>query len=278
MAADDLAPPDAGQGFQLVSPSSISIQPGGEGFYCYYKDVPATGDVNAGGFRSWMTPRSSHHFITYLVAPGGIRQPDGSLQQCTFGSGQWIYATSQSGLVIGMDMPAGVGLPLVSGAQLLMNMHLINTGDSAASPVVKLNVLYAANIQYKAGAMTSFNTQINVPPGGTQTVRGTCTPAAGSNFFLMTTHTHRWATAADVDYVSGGQTTNIVHTTDYESPGTHLWQAPNFLTTKPGDTFNYSCAYRNMESFAITVGETASRNEMCMAIGYYFPQGTAPCR
>src|SRR5262249_42951017 len=158
---------------------------------------------------------------------------------------------------VGMDLPATVGLPLATSAQLVMNMHLINTGDSPTTPVVKLNVLYGKDIQYKAGAMISFNTQINVPPNGTQTVHGTCTPPAGSNFFLMSTHTHRWATSADVNYVSGGQTTNIVHTSDYENPGTHVWQAPNFLTTKAGDTFTYSCAYKNTDTFAVTVGETA---------------------
>jgi hypothetical protein len=275
---DDLAAPDAAQGFQLVSPSSITVDPGAEGFYCFYKNVPATTEVDVGGFRSYMTKGSSHHFITYLTGTtGSAKQPDGTLQQCGFGSGQWVYATSQSGLVIGMDMPATVGLPLPVGSQLMMNMHFFNTGDATATPVVKLNVLYASSIQYKAAAMYSFNTQINVPPGGTQTVKGTCTAPAGSNFFLMSTHTHKWATAADVNYVSGGQSTNIVHTTDYENPGTHVWQAPNFLTTKAGDTFTYSCAYQNNETFAITVGETASRNEMCMAIGYYFPAGSANC-
>jgi hypothetical protein len=112
---------------------------------------------------------------------------------------------------------------------------------------------------------------------GTQTVRGTCKPPTNSNFFLLTTHTHKYATAADVNYVSSGQTTNLVHTTDWESPGTHVWQSPNFLTTKDGDTFTYSCAYQNPNSFAVTVGETPARNEMCMAIGYFFPQGTASC-
>ncbi|HVU03012.1 MAG TPA: hypothetical protein VHC69_33900 [Polyangiaceae bacterium] len=277
-AADDLAPPDAAQGFQLVSPSSITVQPGAEAFYCFYKNVPATTEVSVGGYRSYMTKGSSHHFITYLTGGNGsTTQPDGTLQQCGFGAGQWVYATSQSGLIVGMDMPATVGLPLPVGSQLMMNMHFFNVGDAVSNPVVKLNVLYANDVQYKAGAMVSFNTQINVPPGGTQTVGGTCSAPAGSNFFLMSTHTHKWATSADVNYVSGGQTTNIVHTTDYENPGTHVWQAPNFLTTKSGDTFTYSCSYQNDENFAITVGETASRNEMCMAIGYYFPAGSAPC-
>ena len=281
--ASDLSPPDASKGFQLVSPSSVVLKPGEEQFLCYYKNIPSGTDVNVSGFRSWMTKGSSHHFITYLVgaSSGGIgglgKQADGTLVSCGGAAGQWVYATSQSGLEVGMDMPDTVGLPMPASSQLVMNMHFVNTTETPQSPVVKLNVLYGTNIKYKAAAMISFNTQIAVPPGGTQTVRGTCTPPAGSNFFVMSTHTHKWATAADVNYVSGGQTTNIVHTTNYEQPGTHVWTAPNFLTTKAGDTFTYSCAYQNNESFTITVGETAQKNEMCMAIGYYFPAGNASC-
>ena len=145
------------------------------------------------------------------------------------------------------------------------------TGDQPISPVVKLNVYYAQNVKYKAGSMASFNTGINVPPMGTQTVKGTCTPPAGSNFFLLTTHTHKFATSADITYNSGGQSMPLVHTTDWENPGTHTWQAPNFLTTKAGDTFTYSCSYQNPLNIPVTVGETAAKNEMCMAIGYFFP-------
>jgi hypothetical protein len=108
----------------------------------------------------------------------------------------------------------------------------------------------------------------------------------------MSTHTHKHATAAWIEYIHGGQTTEIVHTgptttypadqepnsgTDYEHPGVGLWTAPNFLTVQSGDTFAYHCAYSNTASTPVTVGETAASNEMCMVVAYYFPQGTATC-
>jgi hypothetical protein len=80
-----------------------------------------------------------------------------------------------------------------------------------------------------------------------------------------------------VNYVSGGQTTNIVDTTDWEHPDVAVWDAPNFLTAKPGDTFTYSCSYVNPGSSAVTVGDTAASNEMCMAIGYFFPAASWNC-
>jgi hypothetical protein len=161
-------------------------------------------------------------------------------------------------------------------------MHFINTGTAPISPTLKLNVLYAKNVQYQAGTMVSFNVGIAVPPAtsagpGTQTVRGTCTAPVGSHFFALTSHTHKHATVTNVNYVTGGESENVVHTTDWESPDVGLFYAPNFLTTKAGDTFTYSCSYSNTTSSTVYVGETAATNEMCMAIGYYFPAGDASC-
>jgi hypothetical protein len=282
----DLPPPAPGQGFQIATPAgAIAVQPGQESFLCYYKTLPNTAELDVGTMQSWMTPGSSHHFIAYQITGGvgATPQADGTLIPCAFGGGTWMYATSLPGEIIELKMPDGVGLPLPASTQVMLNMHFINPGTTTAYPQVKMNFIAAPNVQYKAAAMVSFNTSIDVPPAtangpGTQTVGGTCTAPVGSKFFDMTTHTHKHAVSADVNYVSGGQTTNIVHTTDWEHPDVGLWNAPDFLTVRAGDSFTYSCSYTNTGSTAVTVGETAASNEMCMAIGYYFPAGNASCR
>jgi hypothetical protein len=287
MPGNDLAPPPAAQGFQIASPNTIMVQPGQESFLCYYRTLPNSAEVDIGTFQSWMTTGSSHHFIAYEVgqggAGGGTKQADGTLLNCPFGGGTWIYATSLPGQIVEMKMPSGVGLPMPASTQIMLNMHFINPGSATVSPQVKMNVLYTSNIQYKAASMTSFNTQINVPAAtasgpGTQTVHGTCNAPAGSNFFIVTTHTHKHATLAEVNYVSGGQSQNLVHTTDWQNPDVRMWNSPSFLTLQAGDSFTYSCSYSNNGSSAIVVGDTAASNEMCMLIGYYFPAATTSCQ
>jgi hypothetical protein len=284
----DLAAPASGQGYQIATPvNGITVQPGQESFLCYYKDLPNTSTVNIGSYQSYMTPGSSHHFITYEVGSGSAggfgSEPDGTLVSCQFGGGTWMYATSLAGQIIEMKMPDGVGLPLNAGTQVMLNMHFINPGSTAANPQVKLNLNTVENITYKAAAMYSFNTSIDVPAAtalgpGTQTVSGTCTAPVGSNFFVMTTHTHKYATVTKVNYLHDGQTYNIVDTTDWEHPDVGVWDAPNFLTVQPGDSFTYSCSYSNSTSTPVLVGDTAATNEMCMEIGYYFPAGSASCQ
>ena len=278
--ADDLPAPAAADGFQFVLQSGqVTIQPNQEAYYCYYKTIPGNAAIEVGAFQSWMSKGASHHFITYAGSGGS---PDGTVAQCAGAAGQWVYATSVSGQIIELKMPDTVGLKMSANEQFILNMHFINPGTTPISPTLKLNVLFAKNVQYQAGTMISFNAGINIPGGtasapGMQTVRGTCSAPAGSKFFAITTHTHKHATVTDVNYVSGGQTTNIVHTTDWEAPDVGLWYGPDFLTVKQGDSFSYSCTYANSGSTPVTVGEFAATNEMCMAIGYYFPAGGAAC-
>jgi len=290
VGATDLAAPPASVGVQYATmPGAYQVAPGQEIFPNFCVTVPSA--IQVGGFQSWMSEGSSHHFILYkggTVAAGAA---------CTLGANDWMYASSTPGQVITENFPPNVGLAIPASTQIILNMHFINPGSTTLTPQIKVNLLYATNVKYEAGTMASFNTSINIPAAtasgpGMQTVSGTCTPTAGSNFFTMSTHTHKHATAAWVDYVHNGVTTEIVHTgtettypadqevgsgVDWEHPGVGLWVTPNFLTTVAGDTFVYHCAYTNTQSNAVTVGETAANNEMCMAIGYYFPASSVPC-
>ncbi|MGH7438175.1 MAG: hypothetical protein ACRENE_21025 [Polyangiaceae bacterium] len=271
----DLAAPAAADGFQIVlPPGSVTMQPGQEAYYCYDKVIPGGQAVQVGAFQSWMTSGASHHFITYAGSgtDGALSGGAANTGLACNPQGNWVYATSTPGQVIELKFPAGVGLPFPANQILILNMHFINPGSAAVQPEVKLNVLYAKNVQYTAGAMVSFNSGIYVAPGATQTLTGTCTPPVGSKFFAYTTHAHKHATELDVNYVSGGVTTNIVKSPMWDSPDVALWNAPNFLTIKSGDKLTYSCAYSNVGGgTAVTLGETAATNEMCMSIGYYFP-------
>ncbi len=282
----------AEEGYQIATPANaIVVQPGEETFLCYYRTLPNDAEIDVGGFQSWMTPGSSHHFIAYQVGAGTSTlgfgqtfptQPDGTLQSCQFGGGTWLYATSVAGQVIDMKFPQAVGLPIAAHSQIMLNMHFVNPGSTPAYPQVTLDVLFAKNVEYKAAAMVSFNVSIDVPAAtsagpGMQTVGGTCTAPVGSKFFALTTHTHKRGVNTKVDFIRAGQTTNLVDTTDWEHPDVALWQAPDFLTIENGDSFNYSCSYVNMDPIAITVGDTNASNEMCMAIGYFFPAGAFSC-
>ena len=275
----DLAPPASADGFQIVTPpGTFSVAPEQEIYPNYCAVVPGNAEFDVGTIQSWMTPGSSRDLIVYQ---GATVSAGSSMPACSLGADTWMFAASAAGEIVELKMPDGVGIPLPAGTQIIVNMHFINVGSSTTEPQVKVNVLRARNLQHKAGAMVSFNTAINVPAAtaagsGKQTVMGTCMAPAGANFFAIGTHTNARATAADVNLVSGGATTNVVHTTDYKNPDVGIWMAPPFLPVQSGDSFTYSCAYSNSGMSPVTVGET-STNEVCMLVGYYFPAGSVSC-
>ncbi len=274
----DLLAPAAADGFQIVTPpGTYAVEPAQEIFPQYCATLPNTAEFDVGTVQSWMTPGSSHELIVYQ---GGTPAP-GSTAACSLGTDKWLYEASIAGEIVELKMPNGVGYRLPAGTQIILTIHFINVGTSTEHPQVKVNLLGTRNLQYTAGSMVSFNTTIDVPAAsprgpGTQTVMGMCTVPAGTNFFAIGTHTGGIATAADVNLVSGGTSTNVVHTTDWQNPDVGVWTAPPFLAVHAGDSFTYSCAYSNPGASPVTVGETSS-NEQCMAIGYYFPEGTVTC-
>ncbi len=275
---NDLPVPSSADGFQIVTPpGAYTVPPGMEIFPNYCQTSPFASEFDVGTVQSWMTPGSSRDLMVYRAPPPAA----GTGSSACSGTGVMMYMSSIAGQIVELKMPDGVGYPLQAGTQIIISTHFINLGTSDEQPQVKVNFLRAPNYQSAAAILAAFNTAIDVPaataagPGG-QTVQGTCTVSAGSHFFAIGTHTNGHATAADVNFVSGGMATNVVHTTDWENPDVGLWPASPFLTLQGGDSLAYSCTYSNRGTSPITLGDTL-QNEMCMVLGYYFPAGTGSC-
>jgi Copper type II ascorbate-dependent monooxygenase, C-terminal domain len=266
-----LIPPAPGTGVQVLT-KTFTVQPGTEAFRCFHTEIPIDGDFAVAGWESVMS-EGSHHFILYKVASDS--NPVGTLTNsgCTsgFGGDTWLFTSGSPHARL--DFPAGVAMPLPSRQRVIFDMHYFNTTTRVITAQVALNVNLAKGTYEKASSLVSFNTGIAIPPRGTQTVQGDCTPGAGAKFFLMSTHTHRRGTLATISRkLANGQIgEEIVRTEDWEHPTAKYWGAAPFFTFQAGEKLHYSCSYQNDLAQTVTVGASADRNEMCMAINYFFP-------
>jgi hypothetical protein len=270
-ASGVLMVPGAGAGYQIET-KTFDLQPGQEVFSCYHAAVPNDATFPVGEWDAQMTA-GSHHFILYrddndTTASGTLVNAG-----CTmgFGGSTWLYTqgTPRSHLL----MPDGVAMELTAHERIVFDMHYINTGTELIHAHIILNINKVKTEKYQvAGSQVSFNFGINVPAHGMQTVGGDCTPVVGANYFIMQTHTHKHATLAVVNRSKGGVLgEELVRTTDWDNPQAHEWHSAPFLNFASGETFHYSCSYMNDSAQAVTVGTSASTNEMCMAEAYYFP-------
>ena len=264
--ADDVPEPETG--FQIVSPD-IALMPGEEATWCYYTVLPV--DV-ASGVKKWesvMTP-GSHHMILYTTA--SETRPDGTLtEDCeVFGGGfdapVWTYAAQTPEAEF--PMPEGVGMSIAANQPVVVQMHYLNASDSELVANVTINGhTFAGNESYqKAAAYVTYNTQINVPPGQSGGVSGTCQIPSGASFFTMSTHSHQFSTQTRVSDAGS----MVVVSDDWEHPEVAEFPAAPFFQFQSG-SLTYECDYFNTSNAMLQTGDSAETDEMCMAVGYFFP-------
>ncbi len=62
----------------------------------------------------------------------------------------------------------------------------------------------------------------------------------------------------------------VFESTDWEHPGAMSWNGAPFFSFA-SNKLTYHCDYLNPTNSVIMDGPSAATNEMCMAIGYFFP-------
>jgi hypothetical protein len=273
-----LPPPAPGTGIQIQT-KAFTVMPGQEIFKCYHTQIPLDTELDVAEFESVMSP-GSHHFILYRAdgdtAPLDTITDGGCAGNFSTG---WVYSSGQPHY--GFKNPPGVAMVLNAKQRVGFDMHYLNTTTAPINAMVTLNMTFATGTFQKAAPLISFNTGIAIPPNGKQTVSGDCTPGAGANFYMASTHTHKRGVLATIHRLLADGTLGeeLVHSTDWEKPDFKQWQAAPFLTFKPGEKLRYSCSYQNDRNTLVTVGNSAELNEMCMAVTYFFPASAAgSCR
>jgi hypothetical protein len=259
--------PQPTNGFRIETPE-ITLAAGDERTYCYYTSLPNEQAVGIKRWSSTMTP-GSHHLIVYFTS--SANQPDGTVtEDCGLGASIgnvpiWAYASSQP--EGGFEMPEGVGMNADARQHLFVQLHYLNTGESDLSVHATIDgeTFPDGETFTPARAYITYNTEINVGVGENGEAGGSCDVPSTAKFFTLSTHAHRFNTRATV---SDGSTM-LVDTTDWEHPDVAKWDAEPFYTFT--NKLTYHCEYYNFSDRPVEEGDSARTNEMCMAVGYFFP-------
>lgn len=267
-ACSDSAPP--GEQYSIDTPA-FTLQPGEEKFYCFHTTLPNAEPTGIHRMASRM-PAGSHHMIVYKV-----REPlaaDGTLVECEdFGMPGtslldiplWLYAAQEPEREF--VLPEDVGMKVAAHQPVIINMHYINQSDEplTASVHVDLDAFAPGAAFTAAHSYVTFNTQIDVAPGASGSVGGSCAVRPDAKFVSLSTHSHKYTTRARVQ---DGDAV-VVETRDWSHATVEQWEAPyhSFSTGK----LDYRCDYTNTTNQRLRTGESAIADEMCMAVGVFFP-------
>jgi hypothetical protein len=283
------AGPDAPSGelaFQVTS-SDVMLSPGQEVTYCWYFHTPNTSTALVNKWVSNMLP-GSHHLILFL---GGAPHADGldTTNSCGFSGANgtslpvWEYASQQLQQTEVMPSDDGTGKPVAqpipANTEAAIQMHYINETDTALTAHVELEAYQLpANTPYtETEAYVTYNQDLSIPPGAVGlTATAKCPVPSGVKFWSMSSHSHKQSVMTQV--MDGSSM--VFQGTNWSDPGAMLWNAP-FYTFN--GSLSWSCTYNNNApppyepqgpsnaNATIEAGPSAATNEMCMAVGYYFP-------
>lgn len=259
----------------------IDIAPGEDSTHCFSFLMPNTDQLT---IRRWASHMGEGvHDIVLYVTP--TPQPNCIVAKSTGGIA-WSYAAQTTDADFQFPGDDGSGKPigqLIKASQpAFLQIHVVNKTTTTLHADVSLSAwAYPGNVQTTyAAPFMALSLDFTVKPGSTASpamgmASGACTippdptgptgpTAKPVQFFGITTYTHKQG----VHTLVKDGTSKIFESTNWEHPGTT--SSSPFYTFQSG-TLSYQCEYLNGNAYTIVSGDDVTRQEMCVAVGYFFP-------
>jgi hypothetical protein len=279
-----LAPPPAGQGFQLRA-DSFAVKPNFERELFVYRPLGNTSEVYVNRIQTSMRPLS-HHFVLYAIDPAmgkglpctpqinqvrDIRNSDGSMNilnmlpmACHVFIGGAMSQTSD------YRFPDGVALQLPAQMSIDVNVHYVNrtSGEIPGQGQANLYTVPAAQVQKVAHTLNWANTDIVLPAKKVTTLEKTFTVSQKTTIFQLTSHMHMLGTRFQIKVVGGARDGELVYdNTDWEHPQNLTLANP--IVLEKGQGLKSIITWNNTMDHVVRFG-LQSTDEMGIIFGYYY--------
>jgi hypothetical protein len=177
-------------------------------------------------------------------------------------------------------MPEEAGLELPGpGENVILQIHYNNTAGLTDS-VDRSGVALCSTEQPRANAASTLwlgSLEIDVPPGGTQTVVGDChTGLRASEPVTMLAswpHMHQTGTSIKTDLIRGGNTDNTENLVDVPAWNFHnqiYYPHDPPVQIAVGDVLRTTCTFQNPYDYPVSFGE-GTGDEMCFDFSLVYP-------
>ena len=279
--SDDLLdPPEPGKGIQLVM--TASIESGTESEKCLFVKAPAE-DLHVQRDEVRFSP-GSHHFLLYETHYTEIptKKQDGTevdtsgVFDCSDGATNgWdvkkLVGGSQNadGASI-LKFPENVAMNVQGGAILLMNAHYVNASSETLEPEVRINLhtIPKEQVEVEGDILFFYNPFIGVLPQSGSRSRMRCAIHEDITLTNFQSHMH----ARGVGYAASVVGQDPFYEND-QWEGVPVAEFGAGKAIAKGSVIDYHCDYDNPGSDGVFQGPR-STDEMCMAIGSYYPANT----
>jgi hypothetical protein len=234
---------------------------GTEDYVCIRHTI--TEDIYVRAFEA-INPLGTHH--TFLTI-GPASAPDGvtgcgvadNHGQSLFGSG---VGTNP------IEFPEGVAMKLTGGSQILLNLHLFNSGTDAllGTSGTRMVRVEESDVAYIGGNRPALALDLNLPPHQESSKVGTVTMSADTTIFAVLPHMHQLGIHMKVVAESSVDGERVLHDAPYDFEA-QLYYAVDPIRMAKGDRVRFECTWQNTTDRTVVFGDS-SLDEMC-AVGLY---------
>ncbi|MET0282922.1 MAG: hypothetical protein ABW352_00570 [Polyangiales bacterium] len=216
-----------------------------------------------------------HHWLLFAAdneneAPSGTHAPCSGIHPGAALAAAWLPGTPE------LVMPDDVGMELPSGptAQFILENHYNNIpryenlkDDSG----VKVCATKKPKAQHAAIHWLGSEL-ISIPPGGSGSASGTCTPKPDGPVHILgvVPHMHKLGSYVNMTILRANGSTETLHdgAFEFESQGYYAKD----IVLQPGDRVTTKCDYKNTYTRTVTLGERTG-DEMCYMFTLAYPVG-----
>lgn len=276
-----LEPPKPGEGVQFKM--NANIPAGSESEKCFFVKAPAE-DLLVQRDEVRFTA-GSHHFLLYEThyteipteKLNGTPVDTSGVFDCSDGATNgWdikkLVGGSQNadGASI-LSFPDNVAMRIKGGAVLLMNAHYVNASNKELEPEVRINLytIPESKVEHEGDILFFYNPFIGVGAQAESRARMRCTVQEDITLTNFQSHMHARGVGYEASVI--GEASPFYQNTKWEGVPVEGF-TPGKKITK-GSVIDYHCDYKNAGADTVFQGPR-STDEMCMAIGSYYPANT----
>jgi hypothetical protein len=238
------------------------LPPGTEQYLCVRQTLTETLYMVASRIAS---PLGTHHAVmTVSDQPDG--EPDGTSECDGATVGTQNVAGGGVGGVSGKArrLPPGIAIKLGQGGQLILNLHLFNTGEAPlrGRSGIWVQSVDEKDVQVLADSVLATTLKVSVPPGRS-TSASKCTFDRDTTIFSVFPHMHLMGVAMKV-VAHTAQHGDVVFFDGPYSFDDQLSYPVDMVSVQKGDVVDITCDYENPSANTLHFGES-TKDEMCAA-------------
>jgi hypothetical protein len=245
----------------LVRTDRISVPAGEEAFVCYAKTLEEDLVVD----RIDYAARPLVHHL--LLVQATAREPEGLSACPVLFRPSWLMLFGAATADASLELPPGVGIVLPKGTQILIQLHVLNTGTSPASDVAEIALRKSPRRDVETVGLFAFGTsRIELPPRQGSAVTHACTLREDVRVFAVVPHMHYLGTSLSFEIgASDSELREVYRREPWSFDDQYL--EPLVLDLRAGTRTRVTCSYHNPTDRTVTFGES-SNDEMCYLVTF----------